>query len=149
MIGFEGAEGNEGKESNEKLRERISLLEKQLKEKNAALAELREKIETRSLFEFSEKGLKLKLYRILLEKFSPLINEQGKKTIGEIKGLVNGEDLTIQGIVSELKPENYKFERDYLATAKKALDDAAAEWDRITKRKGLEQQKAAYRAIFK
>ncbi len=34
-------------------------------------------------------------------------------------------------------------------TAKKALDDAAAEWDRITKRKGLEQQKAAYRAIFK
>jgi len=125
----EGGAGGSASESSERLRGKISSLEKQLREKSEALRELREKIETRSLFEFSEKGLKLKLYRILLEKFSSLINEQGKKTIGEIKGLVNGEDLTIQGVLSELKPENYDFEKHYLNAAKKAFGFVKKEID--------------------
>jgi len=109
--------------------EKIAQLERQLKEKRAELKELREKIETRSLFEFSEKGLRLKLYGILLEKFSPLINEQGKKTIGEIKGLVNGEDLTVQGAISELVPENYDFDGNYLNVAEKAFEFVKKEID--------------------
>ncbi len=116
------SESTESASEKKMLEEKIAYLEKKLKEKEDELNKLKEKIEMHSSFEFSEKALKLKLYRVLLEKFAPLINEQGKKTVGEIKGLVNGDDLTIQGIVAELKPQNYEFERDYLSVAKKAFE---------------------------
>jgi hypothetical protein len=66
--------------------------------------------------------LRLKLLELLLEKYAPIINEHEKKTVGEIKGLVNGEDLTIQGILNELKPEHYEFEKHYLSVAERAYD---------------------------
>lgn len=108
--------------SKEELIERVKELEKKLKEKKSEAEVYIDKTKTSSLFEFSEKGLRLKLYRLLLKKYSDLINEREKKTIGEVKGLINGEDLTIQSIVSEFKPENYDFERDYLNTARKAFE---------------------------
>lgn len=73
------------------------------------------------------KELQLKLYKMLLQKYSDLINEHEKRTIGEIKGLVNGEDLTIQSILTDLKPEDYFFERDYRKTAKKAFEFVISE----------------------
>ncbi len=73
------------------------------------------------------KELQLKLYRMLLQKYSDLINDHEKRTIGEIKGLVNGEDLTIQSILTDLKPENYTFERDYRETAKKVFEFVTSE----------------------
>jgi len=61
------------------------------------------------------------LYRLLLKKYSNLINEHEKCTIGEIKGLVNADDLTIQSILSDLKPEGYEFKESYLETAEKVF----------------------------
>jgi len=69
----------------------------------------------------NEKLLQCKLYRILLEKYADLIDEKEKRTIGEIKALINAEDLTIQSILSDLKKPDYNFEKDYLATAGKIL----------------------------
>ncbi|MDP6670326.1 MAG: hypothetical protein QGI60_00740 [archaeon] len=73
------------------------------------------------------KEVQLKLYKMLLQKYSDLINEHEKRTIGEIKGLVNGEDLTIQSILTDLKPENYNFEKDYIETAKKVFEFVTSE----------------------
>ncbi len=68
-----------------------------------------------------EKLNQCKLYRLLLEKHAELINEKERRTIGEIKILVNKDDLTIQAILSDLKPQEYAFPKDYLASAEKAI----------------------------
>ena len=67
-------------------------------------------------------NLKLKLYKLLLKKYAHLINSAEKKTIGEIKSLVNPEDLTIQALLSEFKPDDFEFQRDFIPTAKKLFD---------------------------
>ncbi len=106
--------------SRQELIERINELEEKLRkcrsdgESSGARAS--------SLFEFSEKGLRLKLYRLLLKKYAGIINEKEKRTIGEVKGLVNGDDLTIQSIVSEFKDPNYVPERGFFKAAKKAFE---------------------------
>ncbi len=69
----------------------------------------------------SSDELKLKLYRALLKKHSDLINKANKKTVGEIKNLVNPEDLTIQSLLEDFKPENYSFEKNYPDVAKKVF----------------------------
>ena len=104
------------------LRKRLAELQKELKEKEKIIAELRAKASTASLFEFSEKGLRLKLYRMLLKKYAPLINKQETKTVGEIKGLINKDDLTIQSLAEQFKPENYSYEKHFLQAAKKAFE---------------------------
>lgn len=69
-----------------------------------------------------EKKLQNRLYKLLLEKYAETINEKEKRTIGEIKALVNAEDLTIQSIASDLKKQEYEFPENYLETAQKTLD---------------------------
>jgi len=99
---------------------RVNELEKELRKHRDEECVLPKK--TSSLFEFSEKGLRLKLYRLLLRKYSKEINENEQKTIGEVKALVNGDDLTIQSVVSGFKPEEYSFEKDYLKAAEQAFE---------------------------
>jgi hypothetical protein len=77
--------------------------------------------------EESKKELQFKLYRLLLQKYSSVINEHEKRTIGEIKGLVNAEDLTVQSILSDLMPAEYSFERDYLDIASKVFEFVVGE----------------------
>jgi len=50
----------------------------------------------------------LKLCKFLLQKYADIVNEREQRTIGEIKGLVDGTDLTIQSIVEDTKAENYE-----------------------------------------
>jgi len=104
------------------LKKRLADLQKELKEKERTIAELKAKAETASLFEFSEKGLRLRLYRLLLKKYAPLINKQETKTVGEIKGLINKDDLTIQSLAEQFKRENYSYEKHFLSAAKKAFE---------------------------
>ncbi|MCX6802649.1 MAG: hypothetical protein NT067_06085 [Candidatus Diapherotrites archaeon] len=111
-----------GEPSKAEFSARINELERKLKEKSSEAQACAEKGKTASLFEFSEKGLRLKLYRFLLKKYSDLLNEKEKKTIGEVKALIDGSDLTIQSIVSEFKSDSYEFDKDYLDAAKKAFD---------------------------
>lgn len=68
-----------------------------------------------------ERLLQCKLYRILLEKYADMINEKERRTIGQIKALVNAEDLTIQSILADFKGNGYAFPKDYLASAEKVL----------------------------
>lgn len=72
--------------------------------------------------DFDKKEALFRLYRLLLEKYSDTINEREKKTIGEIKAMVDGEDLTIQAIISDFLPENYEFEKNYPETAEKVFN---------------------------
>ena len=66
--------------------------------------------------------LELKLFRLLLEKYADVINEREKRTIGEIKAMVSGDDLTIQSALEQVKPEGYEFEKNYFEAAKKAFE---------------------------
>ncbi|AJF60464.1 MAG: hypothetical protein QT03_C0001G0978 [archaeon GW2011_AR10] len=75
-----------------------------------------------------EKMPKFKLYALLLEKYSDIINEFEKKTVGEIKGLVDAENLSVQSMVAEFKPENYLFEKNYLAAARKVFEFVSREF---------------------
>lgn len=69
-----------------------------------------------------QRELKDKLHKFLLEKYSEVINEREKKTIGEIKGLIDPDDLSIQSILAELISKNYSFEKNYLEIAREACD---------------------------
>lgn len=104
------------------LKSKIAELQKEIKEKDRRIAELKAKVGSANIFEFSEKGLKLKLYRLLLKKYASIINERETKTVGEIKGLINKEDLTIQSLAEEFKKDGYEYEKDFLVAAKKAFD---------------------------
>ena len=63
-----------------------------------------------------------RLYEALLKKYRELINENERKTVGEIKGLVNKEDLTVLSFIDQFKPKEYNFERDYLDVLKKCYE---------------------------
>ncbi len=63
------------------------------------------------------------LYRLLLKRHSEIINNAERKTVGEIKALVNNEDLTVQALASKFKPDNtYKFENHYFQALEKAFN---------------------------
>jgi len=78
-----------------------------------------------------KKDLQFRLYRLLLQKYADLVNEHEKRTIGEIKGLVNSEDLTIQSILSDFKSPDYDFQRDYLEVAGRVFDFVVREIDYV------------------
>jgi hypothetical protein len=50
----------------------------------------------------------LKLCKFLLQKYADIINEREQRTIGEIKGLVDGTDLTIQSLIEDTKADTYE-----------------------------------------
>ncbi len=65
-----------------------------------------------------------RLYRLLIQKYAVLINEKERRTIGQVKELLDSNDLTIQFILPQLKPPfkpNYTFETDYPQAASNAL----------------------------
>ncbi len=78
-----------------------------------------------------KKDLQFKLYRLLLEKYADLINEHETRTIGEIKGLVNADDLTIQSILADFKKEGFDFQANYLQVAEQVFQLVAREIDYV------------------
>lgn len=62
------------------------------------------------------------LMGVLLEKYSSLINDRERRTVGELKSLVNSDDLTVLSLVERFKPKDYVFERDYLGVLEKVID---------------------------
>ena len=71
----------------------------------------------------------LKLCKFLLQKYADIINDREKRTIGEIKELVNGKDLSVQSFVQDLKGNAYLFEDDYEAALRKVLEQVKNEID--------------------
>ncbi len=86
----------------------------------------------------TETELRLRLYRLLLDKYSSLINEKETKTVGEIKALVNAEDLTVQGIASQCKPGDYDFSRNYPRAAESAYNFICGEISYVPSELGLD-----------
>ncbi len=70
---------------------------------------------------------KLKLYALLLKKYASYINEREKKTVGEVKSLINKDDLTIDSLVSQFKGSEYSFEKKYLEAARQAYESVIKE----------------------
>lgn len=64
----------------------------------------------------------VKLYKYLISKYAEVINEHEKRTIGEIKALVDGTDLSIQSITNDFRDASYSFEDDYLEALRKAFE---------------------------
>lgn len=72
--------------------------------------------------EIEESLLRARLYRVLLRRYADLINEKEKRTIGQVKSLVDANDLTIQSLAGSFKSDPYSFDMHYLKAAEKALD---------------------------
>lgn len=70
----------------------------------------------------SEAFLELRLFRALVSKYADIINDFEKKTVGEIKGMVNPDDLSVQSVLQGIKNEQYVFGPDFLENAKKAFE---------------------------
>jgi len=62
------------------------------------------------------------LAKYLLEKYADIINERETRTIGEIKELVSGKELSVQALVEEFKKENYDFGENYQEALKLVFD---------------------------
>jgi len=123
LSAVQGKDINAIETENIVLRKKTIMLEKELNESRKKCSEMRKifgSLETETAQRQEDK--EGKLARLLLKKYSALINEKESKTVGEIKKLVNKADLTIQAIVQEIKPQGYMFEKDYLHIAGKALD---------------------------
>ncbi|MFH1255845.1 MAG: transglutaminase-like domain-containing protein [Candidatus Diapherotrites archaeon] len=111
-------------ERNTELKNNCSLLESELDDVKQKYSELRKRYGSISAIGPSEEdhSVKFRLYRILLEKYTGLINESEKKTVGELKALVDGQDLSVQSLVNDFKPENYSFEKNFLQSAEQVFD---------------------------
>ncbi|MDO8537621.1 MAG: transglutaminase-like domain-containing protein [archaeon] len=85
-----------------------------------------------SLMDFDQENdreKEFKLYKFLLNKYSEIINKSETKTIGEIKALIDSNDLTIQSILEEIRPIDFEFEKHYFECAKKAFEYLCNEID--------------------
>ncbi|MAG18252.1 MAG: hypothetical protein CL944_02140 [Candidatus Diapherotrites archaeon] len=70
-----------------------------------------------------------KIYKILLEKHAKLISEQETKTVGEIKALINKDDLSTQAVVKSFISEKYNFKNHFFQAAEKAYNYIVDEID--------------------
>lgn len=61
-------------------------------------------------------------YKMLLEKYADVINQQEQRTVGEIKTLINADDLSVQSLLSKFKPSSFTYEKDYLYTIQQVFE---------------------------
>ncbi|MEK6821260.1 MAG: hypothetical protein AABY11_02580 [archaeon] len=61
-------------------------------------------------------------YRMLLNKFAPLINESEQRNIEGIKALVNPDDLSVQALLTQYRSDTYDFGKDYLFTSQRIFE---------------------------
>lgn len=67
-------------------------------------------------------ALLYRLYHLLLQKYADLINEKERRTIGEVKALIDPADLTVQSLAFNFKGDSYSFETNFLSAAKRAFE---------------------------
>ncbi len=65
---------------------------------------------------------KLIFYKMLLNKYADVINQKEQRTVGEIKSLINPDDLSVQSLIAKFKPDTFTFEKDYLFTAQQLFE---------------------------
>ncbi len=101
---------------NQRLRNELSKLKKELEFVSPKNVEGKGAESVENIF------LREKLYKLLLNKYSDLINEKEQKTVGEIKAMVSKDDLTIVSLAQELGGPNYDPKKDYEVAAEKAFN---------------------------
>lgn len=69
-----------------------------------------------------ECSAKVKLCELILRKYAKAINESETKTIGQIKTMINPDDLSLAAFISEFKEENYSYEKNFLEVLKKIFE---------------------------
>lgn len=70
----------------------------------------------------TDNEIQLKLQKILLQRYSGLINERETKTVGEIKEMVNKNDLTIHALIASFGFVDYSFQDKYMSAAQMAFN---------------------------
>jgi hypothetical protein len=120
-------------ERREQLSEQIDGLRKLLVSKKT---DEKQGVENR-LLQCSQTDLVFRLYSLLLRKYSSLINDAERKTVGEIKALVNADDLSLQSVLEDFKPESYEFKIHYLDVAKKFFEFIVKEIDFVKSEVGV------------
>lgn len=78
-----------------------------------------------------ECSAKVKLCELLLKKYAKAINESETKTIGQIKSMINADDLSLASFISEFKEENYTYEKGFPETLKKIFEFVQKEFTYI------------------
>jgi hypothetical protein len=63
-----------------------------------------------------------KILKILVNRYSNIINEKEQKTVGEIKAMITKNDLTIQSIVQSFAGEGYSYPENYAKAAEKCFN---------------------------
>ncbi|MEM4257391.1 MAG: hypothetical protein QXD98_03460 [Candidatus Diapherotrites archaeon] len=63
-----------------------------------------------------------KLMKLIIQKYADHINEKERKTVGEIKAMINKDDLTIQSIATQFISESYSFPVNYPEACKKVFE---------------------------
>lgn len=110
-------------ETIETLREQYAAVQEELEQVKSQYETLREKLgQLDAKTNETPLRLKLKWYKNLLEKFSVEINEHAQKTVGEIKSLIDPNDLSVQSLIAEVVPENYSPNQSF----ETVLDQATA-----------------------
>lgn len=59
---------------------------------------------------------KNKYYELILTTYKDIINNNEKKTISQIKDMVDPDNLSVKSIISKYKPIGYDFNKDYFET---------------------------------
>jgi hypothetical protein len=113
-------ENKELKNSLKELNEKLSKIENELNNSKQGQQKIEKKHIEESMF---------LLYHLLLQKYAEIINDFEKKTVGELKALINSNDLSIASLAESFKKENYSFETDYLNACKIAFEYVRDEID--------------------
>ena len=75
-----------------------------------------------TLFAYTEIANELKLCKLLLKKYAKLINEHERKTVGQLKAMIDKDDLTIRSLAERFCGTNYSFEENFLEAVKRAFE---------------------------
>ena len=115
---------------NNELRKRVDELERRLSAMLNEVGKARAGQTTIGSTELPDAGddnAKLRLYELLLRKYADLINEFEKKTVGEIKSMIDKDSLTVQSLCQRFSGSNYSFDRNYIEAASRALQFISGE----------------------
>ncbi|PIU21126.1 MAG: hypothetical protein COT15_03920 [Candidatus Diapherotrites archaeon CG08_land_8_20_14_0_20_34_12] len=69
-----------------------------------------------------ECSAKVKLCELILRKYAKVINESETKTIGQIKSMVNPDDLSLASFISEFREDAYNYDKNFLEVLRKIFE---------------------------
>lgn len=112
---------NETKLEKENLKQRVNELEEFIKNISGS----------KNITVSANENIKNKYYELIINKYKEEINEKERKTIAQIKNMINPNDLSIKSLIGKYKPIGYEYKKDYIETLKKNYNFIKSEIDVI------------------